>query len=107
LTKLSANYRVDVTSGVGLNFNEWTAPVSQDAWIFKSPLPSDIDADFFFGWLGCDNRIAYELKAKGLHVINPSLKLICRHVHMTEKRNYTEENKVVGKYAAVPPVADF
>lgn len=121
--------RVDVTSSGWLQFNEWTAPISQDAWIFKAPLPAGVDGDYFFGWLGCDNRIAHELKSKNFHVINPSLKIICRHVHMTEKRNYTSENKVPGAYvcafyfvflyrpanlaligivqAAVPPSADF
>jgi len=35
--KFLALSRVDVTKGVHLNFNEWTAPVSQDTWIFNSP----------------------------------------------------------------------
>lgn len=96
--KFLAMSRVDVTKKGHLQFNEWTSSISQDSWIFRAPLPEDIDADYYFGWLGCDNRIAYEMKAKNWHVINPSLKLICRHVHATEKRNYTQENRVPGQY---------
>jgi len=107
--KFMALSRHDVLKDGTLQFNEFVASISQDSWIFLSPaLPSVPleNLDFYFGWLGCDNRIAYEFKYHGYHVINPCLKIITRHVHATQKRNYTQENKVVGKYAPVSPSAD-
>jgi len=105
--KFIALTRHDETNEGIYRFNEWTAPICQDTWIFESPVPTDIDSDFYFGWMGCDNRIAYEFKQRAYHILNPALKIISRHVHMSEKRNYTEANKVHGNYAAVPPNGDI
>jgi len=100
--------RYDETKDGIYRFNEWTAPVCQDTWIFESPVPTNLDLDYYFGWMGCDNRIAYEFKHKAYyHILNPALQIISRHVHITEKRNYTEANKVLGEYSAVPPNSDF
>eukprot|EP01125_Pyxidicula_operculata_P008608 TRINITY_DN2878_c0_g1_i2.p1 TRINITY_DN2878_c0_g1~~TRINITY_DN2878_c0_g1_i2.p1 ORF type:complete len:519 (-),score=114.60 TRINITY_DN2878_c0_g1_i2:219-1775(-) len=106
--KFLALTRHDLTREGTYRFNEWTSSVCQDSWIFLSPVPNKIDADFYFGWMGCDNRIAHEFKYSAqYHILNPSLKIITRHVHMSEKRNYTEQNKVIGEYTAVPPNGDM
>ena len=65
------------------------------------------DSDFYLGKLGCDNRIAWELKNVGYSLTNDCNLIQSVHVHETKKRNYKqtfvgskehEENKEV-----VPP----
>jgi hypothetical protein len=103
--------RYDVTKENTLRFNEWTASFCQDAWIFESPLPlNTIDTDYYFGWMGCDNRIAYEIKHNArpaFHIYNPCYLVCSRHLHSSNKRNYTPENKVEGNYAVVHPNSDL
>ena len=84
----------------------WT----QDAWIFKSPVPIH-KADFFIGVPGQENRIAYLAHDAGLNVINPSFLVIIKHLHVT---NYTQdsdsraqENRTAGKYLYVKGSNDF
>ncbi|KAJ1495718.1 hypothetical protein T484DRAFT_3236711 [Baffinella frigidus] len=56
----------------GLAFNPGAAPISQDAWIFRAPLPGTLqNVDFKLGKPGCDNRFAFELRVAGLRVTNP------------------------------------
>jgi hypothetical protein len=72
---------------------------SQDAWIFKGKLPSNI-GNYYMGLPGCDNRFAKELLESGYKIQNPSLSIRAVHVHNSNLRNY---NKIVdlvpGKYA--------
>jgi uncharacterized Zn finger protein (UPF0148 family) len=110
--KFLALSRHDVTSKGTIQFNEWVSPISQDAWIFKSPMikphaNKELNINFPLGYPGCDNRVAWEFRNIGLHVINPGLKIIVRHLHASEKRNYSDENKVTGNYAAVTPSLDL
>jgi hypothetical protein len=67
---------------------------SQDAWIFKSPLPQKMvdKGGLFFGRPGCDNMIAYLGVISGLKVLNPSELIISKHRHLSNSRNY-EQNK--------------
>lgn len=46
---------------------------SQDAWIFRSPLPDSVAAaaDFFLGQPKCDNRLVHIFQQAGYNVINP------------------------------------
>lgn len=78
-------------------------PDSQDAWIFRGPI-KNISADFFLGYRGCDNRLAYEIQKSGLKISNPSLSIKSYHLHLTGIRNYTADNKflVPGPYLQVP-----
>jgi hypothetical protein len=147
--------RHDVTAEGTIQFNEWVSPISQDSWMFKAPLVKplatyEMNIDFPFGFPGCDNRVAYEFKHAGFHVINPcttqllyfshvfktfvfpsllfqtsqwtlklnhtlllmfvrfsGLKIICRHLHISQKRNYTQENRIEGQYSACTPSADM
>ena len=50
---------------------KWGMAVSQDAWIFKSPIIVK-DCDFGIGTLGCDNAIAHRIKESDYLPINAS-----------------------------------
>lgn len=86
------------TNGYAKLFNyEW----SQDTWIFKGKPPLMEACDFTMGLPACDNRFAFELAQKGLQPINPSLSIKTYHLHITNKRNYKEKDRLQG---AVMPV---
>ena len=85
-------------------FTKWDIPRndSQDSWIFVSPLNVDTNLiDFEFGTLGCDNIFANIVHNTGLIVTNPCLDIISTHVHSSEYRTYTEENRIHGKYMLI------
>ena len=73
---------------------------SQDAWLFRAPLPSAVveGSDFFLGLPRCDNRLA-ELFASegGLQVENPGLLLATFHVesqkHLLAQQEQEEQKK--------------
>jgi len=98
--------RYDIASDGHIRFNEFLAPWSQDVWIFKNPVPDNAIqySNFLMGLLGCDNRIAFEWKRAGLTVLNPCSVIITRHLHASEKRNYTKDTAVRGEYASVTPI---
>lgn len=121
---LTPPFRIDYTEFGTYQFNEWTAPVCQDSWIFQSPLDDKLveQSDFYFGWRGCDNHVAWLFREFNYHILNPCLKIICRltisfsfflahpsfrHLHATQKRNQKESDQVVGEYIPVPPNADL
>ncbi|MDQ1639052.1 MAG: hypothetical protein QOF62_2391 [Pyrinomonadaceae bacterium] len=70
-------------------------PGSQDAWIFKAPVPS-FPCDFHLGLLGCDNRLAWEAEQAGLLVSNPSRTLRANHLHLSQVRHYSERQRLTG-----------
>jgi hypothetical protein len=74
---------------------------SQDAWLFESPLPR-IEGSFHLGAPGCDNRIAYEAERAGLLVSNPSRTIRACHLHTSEIRRYTPQDRVEGPTRMVP-----
>ena len=77
---------------------------SQDSWIFKSPLKIDLDKiNFSFGTLGCDSIFANIIYDSGLKVSNPCYDIITTHVHNTEYRTYSVDDRIHGKYCLVPP----
>lgn len=75
---------------------------SQDVWIFKGRA-ENINADFQLGKPGCDNRIAFEFKKAGYNVTNPSKSIKTYHVHSSNIRRYSEEEKIEGEYLFVEP----
>lgn len=77
-------------------YNRWD---SQDAWIFKGKIKENVFADFEIGRLGCDNRIAYELKKAGYIVRNPSLSIRAHHLHLEDR----VENGNHDKSKTIPP----
>ena len=77
---------------------------SQDSWIFKSPLKVNLDKiNFSFGTLGCDSIFANVMHDSGLKVTNPCYDIITTHVHNTEYRTYSVDDRIHGKYCLVPP----
>jgi hypothetical protein len=75
--------------------------MSQDAWIFDTPL-CDFPCNFYFGVPGCDNRLAWEASRAGLTLINPSRSIRAYHLHLTGVRRYSERQRVAGPTASVP-----
>lgn len=63
---------------------------SQDVWIMRGG-PRIENASFGLGINGCDNKIAWLLRAHGYKVRNPSYSIRCIHVHKepTIRANYT------------------
>ena len=61
------------------------AYASQDTWIWKG-INKIKTADFCFGVLGCDNKLAYEAYEAGYYVTNPSKTIRTVHRHQTKIR---------------------
>lgn len=80
---------------------------SQDCWIKKGAFPQMKDANFTLGIAGCDNRIAAIMFESGFNVLNPSCSIKTYHLHLSGKRNYISNGKIVnrinGKYLLVNP----
>ena len=79
---------------------------SQDVWIYKGPIRSNLFATFPLGFCGCDNRLAYEMNKAGYLVSNPSLSIKTYHKHASQIRNYIMRDKrfiVPGPYMKVDP----
>jgi hypothetical protein len=77
---------------------------SQDAWVFKGSV-NKMNANFFPGMWGCDNRLAYEILRVGYKLTNPSLSIVTVHVHELDERNQerTKENTVPQPYYLLNP----
>ena len=60
-------------------FEEQEMSVSQDMWIFKSPIQVDA-CDFRLGTIGCDHAIAHRLHASGYWPVNDCLRFKICHV---------------------------
>jgi len=80
---------------------------SQDAWIFRGEIKPGF-YDFEMGRLGCDNRLACELKKAGYNVTNPSKSIKANHLHL-EKRtlngNHDKTKTIPPPYEYVLPTA--
>jgi hypothetical protein len=63
---------------------------SQDCWFFRKIIPVDI-GNFPLGQHGCDNRLLYELKKRGISYFNPSLSIKAIHVHQSNLRSYFKD----------------
>lgn len=71
---------------------------SQDIWVFRYPIRSNIQGGFNIGIPGCDNRIAHELNEAGYRVLNPSRDVKFIHRHNSGVRNY-----IAGTHSVPPP----
>lgn len=76
-------------------------PASQDAWIFHSPIRT-FACDFPLGVPGCDNRLAWEADNAGLLLSNPSRTVRAQHLHLTQVRRYTPQQRLSGPVLDVP-----
>jgi len=83
--------------------NITTGQMSQDAWIFKSPIQLDKRSKFLMGKPGCDNRISQIYHELGFDVKNPSKKVIIKHLHQTNYRTYGYADVVPGPYLLIKP----
>jgi hypothetical protein len=64
---------------------------SQDVWIFYGKI-KNIECNFYLGFPGCDNKLAYEIDKAGYEISNPSLSIKSYHYHKSEIRNYDKHN---------------
>jgi glycosyltransferase involved in cell wall biosynthesis len=61
------------------------AHACQDAWIFMTPVHVEsMFTQFSMGIPGCDHRIAHEFVKAGYIVLNPSLRIIARHLDISD-----------------------
>jgi hypothetical protein len=80
------------------------AKLSQDVWMFKGKIKTDLIANFHMGVRGCDNRLAYEIQKSGYLVTNPCLDIRCTHVHETNLRTYDQKKGIPGPYLILEPI---
>jgi hypothetical protein len=84
---------------------------SQDIWCILSDdvHKMDIDyktLDFCFGVPGCDNVIITLMKNAGLECYNPAYTFKTYHVHLSNIRTYTEQNRLYSiEYSILYPCA--
>lgn len=76
---------------------------SQDAWVFKGMMSEKIEANYKMGIPGCDNAIAHEFNALKYIVLNPSRDIKIFHLHLSNIRNYNEEQRIRRPYLFVIP----
>jgi hypothetical protein len=60
---------------------------SQDVWVWRGKTRIK-NCDFYFGILGCDNKVAYEAKKAGYRVTNPAYKYRAYHNHRSGVRTH-------------------
>lgn len=76
---------------------------SQDCWIFQGKIKK-VDAHFFMGIRGSDNRLAHELDQVGYKVLNPSLSIRAFHYHLSNHRAETYNKNIIPKpYLRIKP----
>ncbi|MBF83864.1 MAG: hypothetical protein CL489_05240 [Acidobacteria bacterium] len=71
---------------------------SQDAWIFKPPLPAKMleKGGFYMGRPGCDGMVSYLATISGLKVFNPSETVKAKHLHLSKYRTYDRKHRMGG-----------
>ena len=79
-------------------------PSSQDAWIFKTPIP-EMNCDFYMGLPACDNRLAWEAEHAGLQISNPARTLHANHLHLSGIHRYTERQRLPGSVKSITATA--
>lgn len=87
-------------------YNGQVNTLSQDAWIFQSPIRHIPEASSIrLGILDCDGGIAWAAKNAGLEVINPCFSVIAHHYHLSNIRHFTYHDKYQGPIMATPCIA--
>ena len=71
---------------------------SQDAWIFKAPLPLKMleKGGFYMGRPGCDGMVSYLATISMLRVFNPSEIVTAKHLHLSRHRTYSKRHRMGG-----------
>lgn len=85
---------------------------SQDVWIYHSnyhPVDTEIleQCNFQLGKPGCDNKITHILTTHGFTCINEPWNVKTYHYHMTQLRNYTNNDILPPPYLFVEPNSFF
>lgn len=73
----------------------------QDAWVFRTPMRLT-SANYSFGFLGADNRLALDLRKVGYRVTNPALRIRMFHMHASNLRTRATAKTVDFGDVAVP-----
>jgi hypothetical protein len=68
---------------------------SHDCWIWKGSIDASL-GQFNMGKFLCDGVLAYQLKQSGYILKNPALDLKTYHLHMSDVRHYTWDDKIHG-----------
>lgn len=76
--------------------------LSQDAWIFATPLNTFNNADFKLGTWACDSYIAYQAVMSGLEVCNPCCSIQACHLHLTQLRHWVAQSIPGAKALGIP-----
>lgn len=71
---------------------ELAAEGSHDCWVFRTPLRL-FQSNYHLGILGCDEILSQRAVESGFKVSNPCLSIHCRHLHRTNVRNNTLDQK--------------
>ena len=89
------------------NLSFHSASCSQDCWIFRGKINNIENIDFNFGTPGCDNRFAYESKAGGYILRNPSKDIKIIHYHLSQIRTCPhkdwDKHRIYGSYEFIEP----
>ncbi len=82
----------------------WTKMgLSHDSWIFKTPIKTPEDCNFYLGTTACDRHLAYLLDNVGYKCINPCHNIVAQHHHKSENRKWVSKpSSFNGKYKVVP-----
>lgn len=87
----------------------WNHGDSADTWIVNGCI-KDVDVPWPMGIPGVDNRLAWELRAAGYKVTNPSKTVVTYHLHLSNYRSYLHGSNGSGrggyKLFRVPPPYD-
>jgi len=73
---------------------------SQDSWMFKGRIKLT-GCDYQQGKPGCDNRIAYDALRQGYRVMNPAKDIKTYHLHESNERSYTQDDRLIGGYQPI------
>jgi len=84
-----------------------TSDLSQDSWIYQTPVRVDERTKFLMGKPGCDNRIAQLFHELGYDVRNPSKLIKILHYHQTNFRTYTNAEVIPGPYLLIKATEDI
>jgi len=93
-------WNLDSNGNLGLQYNHGKPGIgSQDAWIYKAPLPHFECNNIEIGTGYCDSCVMYQAHKAGLDVINPCLSIQCCHMHASKSRpNFKLCNAPKGYY---------
>lgn len=87
-----------------INPQPFHRPDSQDAWVFFGPVPeTGTFFDYTPGVPGCDNKFCYELSLRGYRLYNCAAELPIYHLHYSEARTYTGQDRIEPPYKLVEP----